>query len=239
VSVAVGIDVAEEGKGLDLVGLNVNRKIVASYSRLTVREAGTLILSEIRPDIVCIDSPSGWAQSGKSRQSERALAAMGISSFATGPDPGDHGFYQWMRVGFSVYQALEGRYPLFRGEQPQGTAAETFPYATAVLLAGRKPVPGEVKNAFRRGVLQQHAVDDTGLRTIDQVDAALCALTGIIALEGRWRALGAATEGMILIPDTEPAASAGQPKRRSSRPAKSPVARQSASKRKNASGPKP
>jgi predicted nuclease with RNAse H fold len=235
VALSVGIDVAEEGKGLDLVALDQDRTVVSNFGRLSVHEAAVMVLRSIRPEIVCIDAPSGWALSGKSREGERQLAQLGISSFATGPDPGDHSFYQWVRVGFSVYEQLNSRYPVYRGGEPKGTSAEVFPYASSVLLAGRDRRPDEPKGVFRRQVLQDAGVATAALPTIDRVDAALCALTGVLALEGTWSALGAPAEGLILLPTKR--LETGQ--RRSSRPSKSPAKRQSASKRKNGIGPKP
>jgi hypothetical protein len=105
-----------------------------------------------------------------------------------------------MRVGFLIYEALGSRYPLFRGEEPQGKAAEVFPNASALLLAGRARYPGETKQAFRRHVLQSCGVDDRTLPGIDRVDAALAAVTGLLALEGCWSSVGDPKEGVILLP---------------------------------------
>ena len=42
---------------------------------------------------------------------------------------------------------------------------------------------------------------DNGLLSgIDQVDAALAALTGLVALEGEWSAVGDPESGVILLP---------------------------------------
>jgi predicted nuclease with RNAse H fold len=198
--VAVGIDVAEERKGLDLVALDGQRRVVASIGRLSVDEAAHLVLSELHPALVCIDAPSGWAHSGRSRMSERHLRRLGITAFSTGPDPGDHPFYRWMRVGFALFAALAPSYPLFRGTEPRGTAAEVFPEATAALLAGRHRRRDETKVGFRRQLLRSHHVDQTSLPNVDRVDAALAALTGILALEGTHCAVGDPWEGSILLP---------------------------------------
>jgi hypothetical protein len=194
------VDVAEMKKGLDLVALDSDRQVLASHGHLTVEQVVGLVLDELVPDIVCIDSPSGWSRSGRSRQGERELARLRISAFATGTDPGDHRFYRWMRVGFAVFDGLAERYPLFRGGDPSGRAAEVFPNASAQFLAGRARTKREPKLEFRRQVLRALGVDDGPLPGIDRVDAALAALTGLLALEGRWTCVGDPAEGMILLP---------------------------------------
>ncbi|MGA2528388.1 MAG: DUF429 domain-containing protein [Acidimicrobiales bacterium] len=199
-ALAVGIDVAEEKKGLDLVALDNHRSVVASAGRLSVTDTARIVLEELRPAIVCIDSPSSWSISGRSREAERELRGLGISAFATGPDPGPHPFYRWMRVGMAVYRSLAGTYQTFRGAPAAGTAAEVFPEASAALLAGRFRNRDETKLAFRRHVLGQQEVDPARLATLDRVDAALAALTGVFALEGIFSTVGDPEEGVILLP---------------------------------------
>jgi predicted nuclease with RNAse H fold len=194
------VDVAEEGKGLDLVAVDQDRRLVASRGRLAVHDVVEIVLGEIRPSIVCIDSPSGWSRSGHSRDAERQLARVGISAFATGTDPGEHRFYRWMRVGFSIFERLAPVYPLFGAGEPRGTAAEVFPHASAVLLAGGHRSGAETKVVFRRRVLRTFGVDEGALPNLDRVDAAVGALTGLLALEGCWTAVGEPTEGTILVP---------------------------------------
>jgi predicted nuclease with RNAse H fold len=196
---AVGIDVAEARKGLDLVALDRDRNIAAARRRLTVDEAAQLT-STLHPAVVCIDSPSGWSTSGRSRAAERELARIGIQSYRTGRDPGDHPFYRWMRVGFQVFQRVSASYPLYRGGGVAGHAAEIFPHASACLLAGRARPPAVAKETFRRGVLADAGLATDQLATLDQVDAALGALTGLIALEGIYTTVGEPAEGLILLP---------------------------------------
>jgi predicted nuclease with RNAse H fold len=198
-SPAVGIDVAEPRKGLDLVALDRDRNVVHRRSRLTVGDAVWLTL-ELAPAIVCIDSPSGWSTSGPSRLAERELAQIRIQSYRTGPDPGDHPFYRWMRVGFELFERLAPAYPLYRGGAPIQTAAEVFPHATACLLAGGLHEPGTRKHDFRRQALHRCGVDAAALATADQIDAALAALTGLIALDGGHCGVGDPDDGVILLP---------------------------------------
>ena len=196
---SVGIDVAEARKGLDLVALDAGRNVVLGRRALSVEEAAVLTTS-LRPTVVCIDSPSGWSTSGNSRAAERELARVGIQSYRTGRDPGDHPFYRWMRAGFAVFARIAAAYPLYRGGGVAGTAAEIFPHASACLLAGRSRPRDVTKGAFRRAVLAQAGVATEPLATLDQVDAALGALTGLMALEGVYATVGEPNEGVILLP---------------------------------------
>jgi hypothetical protein len=82
----------------------------------------------------------------------------------------------------------------------RGTAIEVFPHATAVVLAGCLPPRGVRTHAWRREVLAARGVDARGLRSADQVDAALAALTGRFALERRFSAPGDPREGQIVLP---------------------------------------
>jgi predicted nuclease with RNAse H fold len=173
--------------------------VVDRRSKLTVGDAVSLAL-ELKPAIVCIDSPSGWSTSGPSRLAERELARIRIQSYRTGRDPGDHPFYRWMRVGFELFGRLARTFPLYRGGDPLQTAAEVFPHATACLLAGHLREPDVPKHAFRRHTLHQCGVDVAALATPDQIDAALAALTGLFALEGRHCGVGDPDEGVILLP---------------------------------------
>ncbi|MBV9338936.1 MAG: DUF429 domain-containing protein [Solirubrobacterales bacterium] len=196
---AVGIDVAELRKGLDLVALDRDRNVLASRGRLSLDEVTVITLS-LRPVVVCVDSPSGWSTSGSSRAAERQLASVGIQSYRTGPDPGEHPFYRWMRVGFEVFKRLASAYPLYRGGPVAGTAAEVFPHASACLLAGQLRPRDVPKARFRRRVLRDAGVPEDQLESPDRVDAALGALTGLIALEGEHGTAGDPGEGIVLIP---------------------------------------
>lgn len=199
-TVSVGIDVAEVRKGLDLVALDHRRAVTERIARASVTDVVAAI-ARIAPDVVCVDSPPAWARTGKSRTAERALRPLGITAFCTPTDPGDHTFYRWMRVGFAVFDGIAEHYPYYRDGPIRGTALEVFPEATATLLTGTLCPKGQ-KIPFRRDALRAHDVDETLLPTIDAVDAALAALTGLRALDGQFTAVGDPAEGVIVLPVT-------------------------------------
>jgi predicted nuclease with RNAse H fold len=195
---SVGIDVAESRKGIDLVALDAGRAIVAAYAGRTVDEIARLVLETLRPDVVCIDSPSQWAPPGQRREAERSLTRRGINLFTTPSELRARAFHGWMRQGFGIYQALGSVYPRYRGGAVRGTAAEYYPHLSSVALRG---YIGDIRKKleFRRAVLEEHGIAVAELRGQDQVDAALGALTGLIALEGGHTWVGL-DEDALLVP---------------------------------------
>jgi predicted RNase H-like nuclease len=197
---AAGVDVAEAHKGFDVVLMAADRSVVWSAGRLSLAAAARAIL-DAEPEVVCIDSPPAWSVTGRSRLAERELARLGISAFCTPADPGDHPFYAWMRAGFALFDALAASFPRYRSGPVAGHALEVFPAATAVVLARHGRPRSVPKGVFRRQVLDAAGVrSPLRLPNIDRVDAALAALTGVYAVEGRCRALGEPDEGVVIIP---------------------------------------
>ncbi len=198
---SLGIDVGV-GKGLDVVLLDERLVPLHVSSRVHVRDVGRLI-RELRPDVVAIDSPPRWAPSGRSRLTERELAALNISSFNT-PSEG-HGkgnrFFAWMEVGFEVFaHAAAAGFPAYSAGSPRGKALEVFPHATAVVLAGCLAPKGARKHTWRTAVLRAQGVRTDELGSADRIDAALAALTGLYALDGKRFAPGDPREGVIVVP---------------------------------------
>jgi predicted nuclease with RNAse H fold len=213
---ALGIDVGVR-RGLDLVLLGDGRDILDTRRRVRVDEVGALA-RESGADVVAIDAPPCWALSGRSRLTERELRLFGVQSFNTPSDArmADHPFYEWMTVGFRVFEAVADVFPRYRGTgSVKGRAIEVFPHATAVVLARCLPPEGVGKREWRRAVLRDHGVDVRALRSLDQVDAALAALTGVFALERRFSAPGDPREGQIVLPS---ASLPARPYRRGPRP---------------------
>jgi predicted RNase H-like nuclease len=199
---ALGIDVGASRKGLDLVVLDEARRPSRVVSKVAVERLG-LLIAEVRPDVIAVDAPPAWAPNGSSRLTERLLAQVNIHAFNT-PSARDgrrHAFYAWMEVGFEVFKVAAARgYPRYRAGAPRGTAMEVFPHGSAAVLAGCLPPKGAKKKPWRERILSAHGVPTAELTTADRVDAALCALTGLLALEGHRSAPGDPKEGVIVLP---------------------------------------
>jgi hypothetical protein len=69
-----------------------------------------------------------------------------------------------------------------------------------VVLAGGLAPKGTKKHAWRTAVLRTQGVRTDELTSPDRVDAALAALTGLLALDGKRFAPGDPTEGVIVVP---------------------------------------
>lgn len=201
---ALGIDVGVR-KGLDLVLLDGSLSILETRRGVRAEDLGDAI-DRAAPDIVAVDAPPRWGTApGRSRRTERELRRFGIQSYGTPSDPerGEHPFFRWMTVGFEVYRvAAEHGFAAFGGGSPRGTAIEVFPHASAVVLAGCLPPREAGRRAWRAGVLRGVGLDVVGLRGADQVDAALAAYTGLMALRRRCFAPGDPKEGVIVLPST-------------------------------------
>src|SRR5207247_4041700 len=187
-----GIDVGAKRKGLDAVLLD--ETLIPSEARrhMGVEELEELI-RQVRPDVVAIDAPPTWGRSpGGSRLTEREIRRFGIQSFGTPSDPkkAENVFYDWMRAGFLVFEvAARHGFERYRSGRAERTAIEVFPHATAVVLSGCLQPKGIRKRQWRAAVLTGRGVEADTLRSMDQVDAALAALTGLFALRGRFSAL--------------------------------------------------
>ena len=201
---AVGVDVAAR-RGCDVVMLDA-ALVAHPVGRVHTADELRALLERLAPAVVAIDAPPGWASPGRARACERALAAHGVSVFTT-PDAArgeTSAFYDWMRTGFTMFAGAAAHPTL-----------ETFPHAVAIALRGGPPEHGLLKHpaakkAWRRAALDAAGVDHSALRTIDEIDAALCAITGRRFLEGRTVELGDPAEGVLTVP-------VGLPERRAPR----------------------
>jgi predicted nuclease with RNAse H fold len=196
---SLGVDVSVN-HGLDLVLVDENLGIVERAAKVPVVEFAGIVRRQ-QPDVIAIDSPPAWALVGKSRTAEKQLLRLGISIYSAPTDPGIHRFYDWMRVGFEVFASVFATHPLYReGKNVANTAIEVFPHASAVAIASSLPPAGSSKVRWRRELLRTIGMDIAQLGSLDQVDAALAAVTGIAALRGEFVAVGNPAEGVIVLP---------------------------------------
>jgi hypothetical protein len=208
---AVGVDVSVR-RGLDVVLLEGRRFADGPWSRVPPSELASL-LSELNPDVVAIDSPPAWSvPPARARASEHGLARLGLRAFATPSDPAaaEHPFYRWMVEGFAAFAAAAAAgFELYLGgRNVRGTALEVFPHGSAVALRGLRPPRSVSRSVAQRRVWRTEAlalagVVDARLRTLDLVDAALAAVTGVMALEGDAFTVGDET-AVVVLPGSRP-----------------------------------
>lgn len=197
---ALGIDVSVK-RGLDLVLLEKPWSVVEVCSHVTTAELPRLI-ADLRPDTIAIDSPPCFGN-GAPRKTEVALRRRGISLYATPweEEKMTRSFYGWMRVGFGAFAACStAGFPLFRGDGYKGSAVEVYPYGVAVVLSGGLRPKGTSKKIWRHGLLKAHGLDMAKLKSLDHIDAALAAMTGLLALDGHACWQGEPSEGVIVLP---------------------------------------
>jgi predicted nuclease with RNAse H fold len=202
---SLGIDVS--GKpGLDLVLFDGSKHLLGRLRRVPSGDLARW-LTEWSPDVVAIDSPHAWGALGGSRKAERELQRLGIKSYASPSDPRkrEQPCYGWMEKGFEVFEVCAAAgYPRYRKGRARRHALEVFSHASAVVLAGGLPPASSSKRAWRADVLRPRGIDAEGLRLVaEQVDAALAALTGLLALGGDSCAVGDPAESVIVLPCRE------------------------------------
>jgi len=202
--IALGIDVGGERKGFHVVALNASRALVGLPRNVKTAAGIADLIVELQPTVVAIDAPCGWSDH-KSREAERALARAGIRSFCTPSRTRAQQnltFYGWMFQGEQAFQAATPTHPHFAGGKTvRGHVIEVFPNATTIALTGQ-PKPKDVsKSQWRRQLLVEQGIDQTHLTNIDFVDAALCALTGLLALDQGFQAFGDQAGGFLIAPE--------------------------------------
>lgn len=205
-SAVAGIDVGGDRKGCNLVVLQ-GASILCSINSKTPEDF-IQVCAEHGVIAVGVDSPCQWRGGDGARPAERELARKGISSFSTPTRQlalsNAKNFYGWMFSGERVYRALASIYPLLvdKAYSRGRVSFETFPYAVTCALLGRDIASAKQKLTQRRQLLERMGIDTRMLKSIDEVDAALCALTARFLLEGKTYPYGDATGGYIRVPAT-------------------------------------
>lgn len=199
-----GIDIGGDRKGCHLVVLH-GREIVYSINSRTpeylARRCG-----DFGVEVIGIDSPCRWGKSAGARRAERALARERVFSFATPTREracaNRSGFYGWMFNGEQMYLALAATHPLLTEQRyTHGKVCfETFPHAITCAMLGTDVASAKRKRVQRRQLLEEAGIDTRPLKSIDALDAALCALTAEYLQLGRTKAYGDPDGGYIFVP---------------------------------------
>lgn len=170
------------------------------------------LLEAWRPEVVAIDSPPRFAPTCTGRAAERALHRRGIRIFPCPSAERAEGkaFFDWMRTGFKLFAAAAsaGFEVGCHASAVRHQALEVYPHGSAVTLRGALPPAGMLrsvagKRGWRTQVLADNGVYPGPGWTVDQIDAALAAYTGVRALEGAASAVGQPEEGVIVVPVTD------------------------------------
>lgn len=200
--VVAGIDVGGSRKGYHLVALR-GATVQGTKTTLNAVDAAQWCQDQ-GATLVGVDAPSRWSlgEGTRSRKAERELATSGYSTHATPTreTAKENPFYGWMFNGEALYTALQSVYPLFKSEgRSTRFCFETYPYLAACAFTGRRLKAAD-KNADRRELIRGAGLDDQVLRSIDYVDAAICALVAFSVSLDYCTAFGEDTEGYILSP---------------------------------------
>lgn len=200
-SIVVGVDVGGVRKGFHAVALRKGRflqKFATCYPPAVLTWCRILQAS-----VIGIDAPCKWSLTGRARPCERELSGLGLSSFSTPSVMTGrvHPFYGWMVNGAELFRLLAPHYRLFDGRSTalSPVCFETFPHAVACALAGKK-LSARDKRVDRRRLLGGAGIANDSLTNIDEVDAALCALSAHHFLAGTFKAYGDDAEGYIVVP---------------------------------------
>jgi predicted nuclease with RNAse H fold len=199
--IVVGIDVGAPAKGYHVVALRGAAVVAKLHSRNALEVARWCVAHEAR--VVAVDAPCRWRVAGAlARLAERELAGARIACFSTPTEDKAHGhaFYTWMFAGQELYKALARQYPIHgSAEQRSSVAIETFPQAVACALAG-KVVSAKKKFSLRSELIRKAEIDLTALKSIDEVDATLCAIAASAFVNGRFKQYGDRAGGFIIVP---------------------------------------
>ncbi|NML32857.1 DUF429 domain-containing protein [Paraburkholderia antibiotica] len=199
-----GIDVGGERKRNHLVILR-GTEIVRNLRKATPEQM-LEICREYDVTAVGVDAPCRWRSGDVGRRAEKVLAEQKIFSFATPHREralaSTSGFYGWMFNGERVYDVFAEHFALFAngGTRAGRVCFETFPHAITCAFLGTKQASAKKKGTQRREILKREGIDAASLGSIDDVDAALCALAARYLLENRVVAYGDDLGGYIVVP---------------------------------------
>lgn len=199
-----GIDVGGAKKGAHLVILREAQVVEATPFKGTPDQMLRLCV-DWNVDAVGIDAPCRWATKAGRRAAESALARQQIALFSTPTRElaGSNRFYEWMLSGELIYATFCDTYPLLTAASTRSSRVcfETFPHAITCAMLGIDVASARMKRIQRRGILENAGIDTSALKSIDDIDAALCAVTARLWSEGKTVAFGDEPGGYIVVPE--------------------------------------
>lgn len=204
-----GIDVGGDRKGCHLVVLQASTVVLVDkgspeHVANVAVTAGAIAIG--------IDSPCKWATHDGGRAAEKQLSKERIFCFSTPTREkalsSASGFFGWMLNGERVFQALANTHSLLESNRfsQSNTCFETFPHAITCALIGKEIASAKLKKSQRRQLLERFGINthsvECPLKSVDALDAALCALTAQHLINGRIKAYGDPETGIIFVPET-------------------------------------
>jgi predicted nuclease with RNAse H fold len=183
----MGVDVGGKRKRFD-VALIDDSRLLELRDRQRVEDVVAWVDS-VRPTIVAIDSPRACAPPGhRVRPDERALrvAVCGIRWTPSREQLDGSDYYEWIREGLRLYEALDGI---------GAEVVECFPTASWTRWYCERS--GRPRSSWTSAALAQQDLEDLPTRTNqDQRDAVAAALTAREFTHGRCERFGD-----IVVPD--------------------------------------
>jgi len=205
-STVVGIDVGGARKGFHAVALR-DGAYAGQLATHDVQELANWCLVTMCASVIAIDAPCRWSSDGRARPCERELMRQGIFCFATPSretaEKHPSGYFDWMRRGADLYEALEDSHPLLTSLPSPGLRCcfETFPHAITWHLRGGE-AKARQKRPQRTALLTQAGISTAPHTNIDLIDAALCALTAHRVASGAvCLTFGEPDTGLIVVPE--------------------------------------
>lgn len=202
--IVIGIDVGGEKKGFHAVSLE-NGRFAAKTQSASVSEMAAWCKASAAT-IVAIDAPCRWrTPAGSPRLAETQMAAQGIACYyaPTETRARTHAFYSWMLPGMALFEKLAVDFPLILNRHAAATDTrmiETFPHAVSCALAGEVvSAKSKSKKAIRRELLSRAGIAPESLSSLDEIDAALCAIAADHFALGEFTAYGEADQGGLVV----------------------------------------
>ncbi len=203
--IVAGIDVGGPRKGFHAVALQDGTYLDQFVSHEAAKVASWC--RQVGASYISVDAPCRWSNTGRTRPAESELKQEKIGCFSTpsreAAEAHSKNYYGWMLNGADLFKCLETTHPLYAGEFKQLSPLhcfETFPHAVACALEG-SIVSAKKKSSIRRALLKRAGMDESRLTNIDQLDAALCALTALYFARNEFRSYGEVLTGLIVVPN--------------------------------------